>query len=277
MIEKAVFSFWSKPYLKDGDARYFGGFNNKKDFLYSWVLSVNCAKKIFPYVELVTDELGLEILKPLNLPFTSIRVELNAIDDINPQLWAAGKIYAYLIQDKPFVHIDYDFYLWDNLDNAGYSDIICQEVENDFVRGLYNNILERYINKSELIDSEICKYLFNFGKNVYALNCGIFGGNNINMINYYSKKSLNLFREMSNHSITDINYLLDFADSLLPEQHYLGMIVKNYGLKIYCVRGSKKMTHLISTSKKNNFSIEKLINRVNSDYPEYLSIITNLI
>lgn len=271
MITKAVFSFWSKPYLNGENIRSYGGFNDSVSFNYSWILSVNCAIKHFKEVELITDTKGYEILKKLNLPFTNVVIELDRLENINENLWAIGKLYSYSIQDKPFVHIDYDFYLWDNLDDISNHDIICQEIEQDFY--LYNGILERYLNKVDCLDTTIGKYLFKYGSNVFALNCGIFGGYNIPMIKKYSETALKIGYEMNNLLITNTDFHIDFADSLFPEQHFLGMFCKVNNLSIYSVRNNKKITHLISTAKKNEYAIEKLKKRVINDYPEYLSYI----
>ena len=64
MIDKVVFSLWTKP--DNGDILKSATNWYRPDFmLYSWVLAVHYAKKWFKEVELVTDNHGKYILVDL--------------------------------------------------------------------------------------------------------------------------------------------------------------------------------------------------------------------
>lgn len=62
---------------------------------------------------LVTDAAGKKLLvDSLGLPFASVSTELECLRNADPNWWAVGKLIAYSIQDRPFVHIDTDVFLW---------------------------------------------------------------------------------------------------------------------------------------------------------------------
>lgn len=106
---KAVFSFWNTS----GNALIKAtNWANPKFHLYSWTLAVNQAAKFFSEVELITDSESLPIFKELNLPFTSIRTDLDELNKYPKSFWSLGKIKAYQLQEKPFVHIDNDFIMF---------------------------------------------------------------------------------------------------------------------------------------------------------------------
>ena len=266
-INKAVFSFWSKPFFIQNASRNFGGFNTLTDFYNSWILAVCSAVKIFKEVELITDKKGLELLSKLNLPFTNIKVELDCLNHIHHDIWAIGKLYTYYIQDKPFVHLDYDFYLFDNIIvNKNDADFIAQEVEGDYCT-FYNGILYKYIDSDLKIDKNITKYLFNTNK-IYALNCGIFGGFNIEKIKYYAKTAMDIGESINNANIYN-EYDIYGSESLLIEQHLVGMIAKNYNISVHTILNKIKFTHLLSSAKRHPDNMLLLRNNVNHFYKQY--------
>ena len=63
---------------------------------------------IDPAKTLLVDQLGL--------PFSEVSTELERLRDVDPGWWATlGKLVAYSIQDRPFVHLDSDVFLWKGL------------------------------------------------------------------------------------------------------------------------------------------------------------------
>lgn len=109
---KAVFSFWDTTNNLLINAT---NWLNPKFHLYSWVLSVTQAAKFFEEVELVTTSDMKVFFENLNLPFTNIRTDLDELSEMPKSFWSLGKIKAYEIQDKPFIHIDADVILYKNL------------------------------------------------------------------------------------------------------------------------------------------------------------------
>jgi hypothetical protein len=138
---KAVFSFWSTTEDSLVNAR---NWFDPKFQLYSWVLAINQAKKWYDRVEIVTDSLALPIFEKLKLPYTEITTVLDELIDYDKASWALGKIKAYQIQNEPFVHIDNDvFLLQDILKPFENESIVCQNIENGFqYKSYYEPMLE---------------------------------------------------------------------------------------------------------------------------------------
>jgi hypothetical protein len=106
---RAVWSFWSKPFLAGTGWSWGSPFHH---FL-AWGLSLRLARAHYPETLLVTDTPGRALLADaLGLPFGSVSTALDQLADADPALWAVGKLVAYSLQDAPFVHIDGDVFLW---------------------------------------------------------------------------------------------------------------------------------------------------------------------
>jgi hypothetical protein len=109
-MEKAIFSYWPTT---DDPRLAATNWCDPRFHLYSWVLAVMHAKKWFKEVELVTDSAGEELFtKILKLPFSSISTALDEISDYDKGFWALGKVKAYEIQPRPFIHLDSDAILY---------------------------------------------------------------------------------------------------------------------------------------------------------------------
>ena len=109
---RAVWSFWSKPFLA------FKGriWREPWHHLLAWGLSVRLASKHYPDTMLVTDQAGAELLvERLGLRFTHVRTDLEQLRHADVGWWALGKLFAYSMQDRPFVHLDTDVFLWKRL------------------------------------------------------------------------------------------------------------------------------------------------------------------
>ena len=96
---KIVQSFWTKPFLSGGKGmagtRLNGGWPEKKFNYFSWALSCLQLRKYYDNVQLVTDDLGKELLiEKMQLPYSSVTTDLNQLDKYNANLWALGKICA---------------------------------------------------------------------------------------------------------------------------------------------------------------------------------------
>ncbi len=77
------------------------------------MLSIN---RFYKNMEWVADEVDTEILiDKLDLPYTSVKFLPNKFNDFNVGLWAFPKIYAYGIQNEPFIHVDNDVFISEKL------------------------------------------------------------------------------------------------------------------------------------------------------------------
>jgi len=79
-------------------------------------LSVHTARRHYPDTVLVTDREGKRLLVDrLGLPFVHVSTELDRLRTTDIDWWALGKLVAYSLQDRPFVHLDSDAFLWNAL------------------------------------------------------------------------------------------------------------------------------------------------------------------
>jgi len=109
---RAVWSFWSRPYRAVAERTWGSDANH----LLAWALSFERARRHYPEAVLVTDDAGARLLVDgLGLEFDSVSLALNGLVDIDPEWWTAGKFVAVAQQDRPFVHLDADVFLWSAL------------------------------------------------------------------------------------------------------------------------------------------------------------------
>lgn len=190
-IEKIVYSLWTKPSgnILENAVNWY----SPKAQLLCLALSVSKSKEHFKEVELVTDSEGWEIIKKLDLPFTSVRTILDDIPEDKYGFWALGKIYAYKAQDKPFVHLDNDAILWDGLpDWAQKSDVFVQNTEDE---GWFTDVYMPEVNHA----NKILKYFppnWNITKEAFCT--GIFGGCDIGFIQDYCNEAIKFLNDSRN-------------------------------------------------------------------------------
>lgn len=182
-------SFWSLPTFKHNDDdynRFRGGWVNEKHNAVSWVLSLNLLKKYNAgkKVILYTDKQGENwLVNQLALDYDEVKPELDVINHLNPILWAAGKIYVYSKQEEPFLHLDNDFFYWKSFESKLLSKkIIGQNFESG--HKIYTEIMEDMLDFDISFPASLAN--INPGKESDALNAGIFGGNDIDLIKAFS-------------------------------------------------------------------------------------------
>ncbi|HEX3359161.1 MAG TPA: DUF6734 family protein [Tepidisphaeraceae bacterium] len=190
---RAVWSFWSKPFHSHRAATWFSPFHH----LLAWGLSLRAASQHYPETVLITDQAGKKLLvDQLGLPFMHISTELEQIRDADPDWWALGKILAYSIQDRPFVHLDTDVFLWKRLPpQVEQAHVFSQCPER--IAEIDGNYRPREV-EAAFARFQLplpVEWEWSRSRNPAALtaeNCGIFGGNNVKFLNYCSKMALNL-------------------------------------------------------------------------------------
>ncbi len=264
----AVYSFWSKPYLANG--KKIHGKVSQRMFNVCWMLSVYTAKKHFDKVKLVTDTEGYKALVDLDLPFDDISLELDNIpENILPEMWAYGKIVAYEMQNEPFVHIDYDAFIFnppsEEFLNAG---LIVQHKEFFWIINhvYYSNI--RKAVKDWGFESE-----FYYNNVAYGYNCGVFGGNDLEFIKKYVKEAKRLAQFPTIEMLNQLGQEEKLVFPIAFEQHILSAMCYDIKPSIYEVAESKErieeLNYLHILGAKVNPLIEKrLENRLLKDFPD---------
>lgn len=249
MIKKAVYSQWSKP---ANDSHI--GFNSKKAFYNCALLSLINSKKWFEEVELITDEEGYNLLiKELQLPFDSVKVELDSLNYIDKKHWAIGKLKACSLQDTPFMHLDFDV-IWfkrppDYLLNA---EACFQNIEEGHV---FNEWYRGYIK--DAVDQKVNNY-FSTEDN-YAYNCGFMGFNNLNIIDEWYNSALDFIDKFKSNK-------KNLVTSLLFEQYAIYKLCELNNYKVEIIEEAYKdevttkygYTHLLSVVKRRKDIEEKV-------------------
>ena len=128
---RAVWSFWSKPF-HEWKGRIW---QTPSHHLMAWGLSLRLARRHFAETALVTDTAGKELLVDrLGLSFDHVSCELDCLRHADAGWWALGKLVAYSLQQKPFIHLDTDVFLWKPLPATLLSaPVIAQCPERHFV------------------------------------------------------------------------------------------------------------------------------------------------
>jgi hypothetical protein len=98
-----VYTYWTKP---DKAA----GFLSVDDLMSTLSLSIGLARrqKHIERIDIVTDSKGKELLELYDIDFDVIRTDLDDIEHVDKKLWAYPKIYSISLYDDPFIHIDID-------------------------------------------------------------------------------------------------------------------------------------------------------------------------
>ena len=282
---KIVHSYWSKPgrVTKSGVDKNNGGWLHKKYYYFSWALSCLKFKEIYNNIELVTDKEGYKLLvETLQLPYTSVKVELDVLNSYHEKLWAIGKLHAYRIQEEPFLHVDGDVFIWEKFNGAlEKAPLVAQHREVDFIhyKDAYNDLLKYHTYIPDLITEDFKKY----GR-IDASNAGIFGGSDLDFFKEYVEEAFKFIdgniAGLQNKNVFGSRF------AIMYEQYLFACLARKKQLKINYLfsdaevdyaqlsdfknkYGPKKYTHVIDVRKKLNTYCWELENMLRAEYPEY--------
>lgn len=255
----------------------------------SWILSAHQLVKYHDQVELYTDTFGYYVLiEKLRLPYTKVHVVMDELDRYPSDLWALTKIKTYSLQEKPFIHVDGDVFVWQSLSNTFSESNLCAQ-NLELATAYYHQMWHGIKPSLKFISS----YLENFNSNHpnYACNMGIVGGSNIPFFQEFCKESLKfvdlnlvantipegfnfniffeqvLFYKMLEEKKHPIDYLIP---ELSKDNEYVG-----FG-DFSSVPKFKKYLHLLGFYKRNVHVCQQLENYVMRHYPETYSKMTHL-
>lgn len=198
---KAVYSHWSAPRFMSLDHRII------------LAVSVLLASQHYGRIEMVTDNQGARLFERMQLPFTTVRTDLEGFD-VHPLAWAAGKMKAYSIQDEPFVHLDQDVFLFKALpERVTQAPIFAQSFE---ARPLYTASLQRTPEHHR-------KRLVTPDDDWDCYNVGIIGGHDVEFLRDYATKGLEAIREFE---------AFDPIAMTVYEQAWLARYARDCGKKV---------------------------------------------
>ena len=189
---RSVWSFWSTPYAAWNNCTW----RSAKHHLLAWWLSLHTAGQHYPESVLITDREGKRLLvDELRLPFTQVSTELETLAGAHPDWWCLGKLLAYSLQDRPFVHIDTDVFLWKPLPPSLLEAPVFVQCRDHFTPTDWcyrPRDVEQAFAKEKLTLPKEWEYVQSRDSNLTAENCGILGGTNTSFLRYYAKLALNL-------------------------------------------------------------------------------------
>ncbi len=286
---KIIHSLWSKPVKSDCYKGVIGGWNKPIFFYMSWALSCLTYRKHYGEIDLYCDKAGKKMLIDImGLPYSEVHVELDELNEYSTDLWALGKIYAYSVQKKSFIHVDYDSYIWDKFPSyIETADITVQHKEYNYKQNiLYYNDVES--NLSYIPDDILTFRTNNLEINEY--NAGIIGGNDVTFFREYSEKAFKFVNEnLSN--IPKLRYKGMFNS--IYEQYLFYCMCSNSNKKVNCLFDNPKedfiyknyfseigrsmnFIHAMSTAKRDYSTGEQIVYRLFFEFPEYYNKIVDL-
>lgn len=226
-------SFVNEDKLNFDSTVTLSGYNNSKLYWYTWIRSLFSFLEQGHTVELVTDDIGKELLvNRLGLPYSSVNTCLNEINPVSKYIWAIGKLKAYSIQEEPFLHFDNDAYFVKTIPQINKSIYVQEVVKRPTnLDDMHLNVCKDILLNFEDCPSQVRNFynFFNTNNHSYTLVAGVLGGNDINLLKTYSKtvydfmftnrQKIDLF--LQNKSPIYITYFMSFLEEQLLMQFYL--------------------------------------------------------
>jgi hypothetical protein len=287
---KAVWSFWSKPFL----THHRSVWASEKHHLLAWVLSTQTVMRHYRPAVLYTDDAGARMLVDgIGLEFDQVSTSLNALHTHDPEWWALGKVYTYCAQTEPFVHLDSDVFLWKPLPAALESAPLLAQNPEYFTAGesyYQPEALESALQNSEggWLPPEWQWYRAR-GATQRAECCGVFGGTRVDFIRHYATQAIRLIEHRGNHIAWE-RLAGKIGHNILFEQYLLAACIEYHRgrtdspfreIDIRYVFASLDeafdpetatqagYTHLIADAKCNWQLANRLEARVAQDYPDH--------
>ncbi len=286
----AVWSFWTKPFRSHKQSIW----GSEKHHLLSWILSVETARQHYPDTSLFTDDEGAKMLVDgLGLEFDHLSTDLNVLDKHDPEWWSLGKIYAYRAQENPFIHIDSDVFLWNPLSKRVESAPIFAQSPEYLSEG-FCYCPQEFITFIEHMNGWVPEELIWYSTQVEEQRgdgCGIFGGNQVDFIQYYADTAIKLIEDKTNfvnwsplsrksiHMMLVEQYLLaacieyqknkseSYSSDIRIEYLFNSIAEADNPAKVKEVG----YTHLWGDAKRNRNIGDRLEKRVARDYPQHYS------
>lgn len=287
---RAVWSFWTKPFTN----HYHALWTRPIHHLFSWVISLETARRHYPRTALFTDDDGARLLvDALGLQFDEVSTDLNALSRHDPEWWALGKVWTYRAQTEPFIHLDSDVFLWDSLPQGLASAPLFVQCPDFFVSGAsyyQPEVLESAVSGGgEIWLPAEWVWFRSGGSPQRGESCGIFGGHRLDFIQHYTAQAIKLLEHPDNQAGWSL--MEDkISHNILFEQYLLAACVDYHrqvanspfrDIEIKYLFDSLDealesdhatrlgYTHLVGSAKRNPRIARRLEQRVEQDYPDY--------
>ena len=174
-------------------------------------LSNHAAKKLGYKTCLYTDKYGYDLLSSINYDEIII-FDSQLLQSFNKKIWSLGKILAMSLVNEPFIHLDFDVFLFKKID---------PEIEQKKLFSLYHEV---WINQNiNLYIQKIFKVIESpFGEktdinNLNSYNFSIVGGQEFKKINDVCKKIID-FAIYNKEKIDEVELIEKWNAAVLFEQ-----------------------------------------------------------
>lgn len=290
-------TYWTKPMFQKTEDLYNriqGGWPSMHHALSAIAYSCLSIHKYYPDIELVTDAFGGHLLiDTLGLPYKDVKLDLDRFDvDLN--LWALAKVYSYSLQEKPFIHIDNDIFIWDKFPKRiEEARLCCQNVESltpDYIKAL--DIMRRQFKDIPDLFRDVVKRMNSDNAQEYgSINAGILGGNDVDFLNKYAIKVLECYNNykqcfsVAGSNIGLFNIVLEqLAFGILSESEEIEFLISenlqfdeiiNRLINIYTAPIETKFVHCLGEVKKYVPMAEQIEMRLRYEYPSYYAKVVN--
>lgn len=271
---KPIMSFWSEPYIRGFHRRWA----NPATWNMSWILSVEAVTKTYGKPHLYTDDAGKSFLvDQLGLDFASVDLSLNDLKGKNPRFFSLGRTYTLGVQKEPFIHLDYDAYLFDIIPQELFGSGVL--LERQFYRSIEKapevpcrpELFSEY-NVPSWWNNYKAKKEHNFA------TLGVIGGSNFE---YFSKFSQTIFDIISLNQENFDNFFssnpaLQFVPQDTLDQYVSVMLAKemNFAPRFLVSMNQVVRTKYAHAGGEKAVSSElygRIISRIVKDYPEATS------
>lgn len=229
---KIIQSLWSRPTFKKEELGTYknkkdGGWLDRKYYYMSWALSCLQFKAFYEEVELVTDNQGYDLLvNRLGLPYTRVDVVLDDLNEYHIDLWALGKIYAYGIQQAPFIHADGDIYIWEKFDQRlENAPLIAQHIDEDtdYYKYSFKQVAQEFDYVPDAFYSSIQK-----NHMIVGANAGVMGGNDTGFFENFSSQAFDFIKK----NTTRLDKINVFLFNVIMEQFLFHSLAEERSLPI---------------------------------------------
>jgi hypothetical protein len=274
MINTAVYAYWAKPFAKKD---MYSNFERKNDLLVSLKLSVEQSRKFFDKIVFYGDHEAISQVCNV-IEFDEIRDDVEQLNEkeIPSYFYTLPKVIACEKMREPFVLLENDFYLWDiPIDSTFYKSELIVEDFRETPDAFFNEIDTM---KSCGLATRPRWYKLAKNKDLKIPLKGIYGGNDIKLINDHASEVIRLVENERNlEHFRAENAERDFSNThRVYDMWYLGAKLDSLNPEIFTVRDSNiKYTHLYSDKKTDPDALIKLYKRTKQDLPEFMANVKN--
>lgn len=270
------YSIWSKPYLiKNNTDKYW-----MHDYdLLTMILSVCQWQKCNGDALLIADQEALDFLdsKKLLPIFKSGYKCLPPINDIDTDMfWAAGKLYALNMLDKPRVMIDLDLIIWKDISELLSNKDIVVIHREELNPDIYPDFELFEVNESFAFDKE-------YDKTVLPCNTAMLYIDDMDFLHKYCETSIDFMKNT-------IKYPDNLCRMVFAEQRLISILAKKYNKNITSafplasdIGIQDTYTHIWGHKNILRFNYEervvfckKIMKRLKNEYNDVYSLVASM-